>query len=53
MEAYKGETMRVIYGNHDNGACDGEMVRDSVEDAKRAAELMRECGYQTVRVVEA
>lgn len=43
----------VTYSNHDNGATSGQMIRDTQAAADRTAQLMRECGYQTVSVTAA
>lgn len=40
----------VTYGNHDMGSPGGSMVRETLELAKRAARLMRECGYRDVSI---
>jgi hypothetical protein len=45
--------LKITYGNHDNGATSGTMVRETAEQAERTAKLMRECGYQTVTVAAA
>ena len=45
-------TVTVVYGNHDQGAKDGSMVREAGESAERTARLMRECGYRDVTIVE-
>lgn len=45
-------TFTITYGNHDNGAAGGSMVRESLDRAQRTARLMGECGYQTVTITE-
>jgi hypothetical protein len=40
-------TWMVEYSNHDMGCPDGHMLRKTASDAKRAAKLMKECGYNT------
>lgn len=44
---------KITYGNHDNGATSGQMIRDTQAAADRTAKLMRECGYQSVTVTAA
>lgn len=38
----------VFYGNHEQGAPAGFMLRDSLESAERAGKLMWECGYRFI-----
>jgi hypothetical protein len=38
----------IQYGNHDKGANGGQMIREGLERAEWSANLMKECGYQTV-----
>lgn len=47
-------TVTVVYGNHDKGGpeVEGSMVREAGERAERAADLIRQCGYRTVTIVE-
>ncbi len=40
----------VTYANHDNGCSNGQMVRETLAMAKRTADLMLKCGYQTVTI---
>lgn len=42
----------ISYADHDLGAKDGSMTRMGRERAEWSANLLRECGYQTVTVVE-
>lgn len=45
------ETMfTVTYANHDNGCSNGQMVRETLAMAQRTADLMRQCGYDTVTI---
>jgi hypothetical protein len=45
------ETMFTItYASHDNNCSDGQMVRETEEAARRTAELMKACGYQSVTI---
>lgn len=43
----------ITFTNHDNGATGGTMIRETREVAERTANLMRQCGYQTVTVTVA
>jgi hypothetical protein len=42
----------ITYSNHDNGATSGRMIRDTQAAADRTANLMTECGYQTVTITK-
>jgi len=42
---------KVTYRNHDQGAADGFMIRESMNAAEQTARLMQECGYM-VTVIE-
>ena len=39
-------TWVVEYSDHDCGAQSGHFIRKSEKDAKRSADLMRQCGYR-------
>jgi len=45
---------KVTYANHvsGNASCDGWIKRDTIERAEWTANLMRECGYQDVTIIE-
>lgn len=42
----------ITFANHDSGATGGQMVRDTRAAADRTAQLMRDCGYQTVEIAK-
>ena len=42
----------VKYQNHDKGAKDGSMTRESKDRAEKAVKLLKECGYKIVYAFE-
>ena len=41
---------KIAAKDHDMGAADVTIYRETREDAERSADLMRQCGYRTVTV---
>jgi len=42
----------INYQNHDKGAKDGSMIRETIERAKKSVKLMKECGYTVVTCIK-
>jgi hypothetical protein len=47
-ENRRSKMFKITYSNHDCSSSTGSMLRETRELAERTAQLMKECGYQTV-----